>query len=169
MKKLFVLLVMIFLLGGCSAPVKDTPPLPDLNFSGNISVTYNDFDLLCRIDNKVATGCTITVVEPELISGLKMTVSEGICTFSMGEISYELDSSSLKKTEFASELTETFEQILTTTNVHKLENGNWLYSGSTSAGKFNLIQDSLTGYPISVTIPDIELYIKFSDMKSNSK
>ncbi len=169
MKKLLVLLVVIFILGGCSASVKDTPPLPDLNFSGNISVTYNDFDLLCKIDNKVAVGCTVTVVEPELISGLKMTVSEGNCTLSMGDISYELDSSFFKKTEFASKLTETFEQILTTTNVHKLESGNWLYSGSISTGKYNLVQDSLTGYPISVTIPEIDLYIKFSDMKSNSK
>ena len=169
MKKLFVLLVMIFILGGCSIPVKDTPPLPDLNFSGNMSVTYNDFNLVCKIDNKLATGCTVTVVEPELISGLKMTVNEGDCTFSMGDISYGIDSSFLKKTEFASKLTETFDQILITTNVHKLENGNWLYSGSTSSGKFNLVQDSLTGYPISVTIPDADLYIKFSDMKSNSK
>lgn len=168
MKKLLVLLVVIFLLGGCSTSVKETPPLPDLNFCGNISVTYNNFDLICKIDNKVATGCTVTVTQPELISGLKMTVSDGNCTFSMGDISYELDSSFLMKTEFASKLTETFEQILATTNVHKLENGNWLYSGSTSAGKFNLVQDALTGYPISVTIPEIDLYIKFSDMKSNS-
>lgn len=164
-----MLLTIIFFLGGCSASVKDTPPLPDLNFSGNISVTYNDFDLLCSIDNKIATGCTITVVEPELISGLKMTVEDGICTLSMGEITYDFDSSFFKTTEFASKLAETFEQILMTTNVQKLENGNWLYSGSTSSGKFNLIQDSLTGYPISVTIPEAELYIKFSDMKSNSK
>ena len=166
---MLVLLVAIFLLGGCGNTVKETPPLPDLNFCGNMSVTYNDCDLVCEIDNKVAAGCTVTVTKPELVSGLKMTVCDGNCTFSMGEISYELDSSFLMKTEFASELTETFEQILTTTNVHKLENGNWLYSGSTSAGKFNLVQDSLTGYPISVTIPDIDLYIKFSNMKSNSK
>ncbi len=166
---MFVLLIVILFLGGCSVPVKDTPPLPDLNFSGNISVTYNDFDLICSIDNKVATGCTITVVEPELISGLKMTMNEGNCTFSMGDISYELDSSFLKKAEFASKLAETFEQILTTTDVHKLENGNWLYSGRISSGKFNLVQDSLTGYPISVTIPEIDLYIKFTNMKSNSK
>ena len=161
-----MLLVVIFLLGGCSTSVKEAPPLPDLNFSGNISVTYNGFNLLCEIDNSVANGCTVTVVEPELISGLRMSVFDGSCSISMGDISYQLDSSVLDKTEFLSKLTETFQQILTTTNVHKLENGNWLYSGSTSAGKFNLLQDSLTGYPISVTIPEIDLFIKFNNLKS---
>lgn len=146
---------------------KETPPLPNLNFNGNISVTYNDFDLLCKIDNKLTSGCTITVVEPELISGLKMVVSSDNCTLSMGDISYDVGSPVFKNSEFATELSETFEQILTTTNVQKLENGNWLYSGNTSSGRFNLVQDNLTGFPVSVTIPDVGLYIKFSNMKSD--
>lgn len=167
MKKVLILLAMILVLSGCNTSVKEKPPLPNLNFSGNMSVTYNDFDLFCEIDNKLTSGCTITVVKPELISGLKMAVSDGNCTFSMGDISYDFDTSALENSEFATELYETFEQILTTTNVQKLENGNWKYSGNTSSGRFNLIQDTLTGFPISVTIPDADLYIKFSNMKSD--
>lgn len=97
-----------------------------------------------------------------------MVVKGGNCTFKLGNIAYNVDSSLMKKTEFASTITETFEQILTTTTYEKLENGNWLYTGQTNSGKFTLVQDSVSGYPISIRVPDSDLFIKFSNMKSNS-
>lgn len=169
MKKVLVLFAFILLLGGCGVQKKSTPPLPDLNFSGNISVTYNDFDLVCSIENKLASECVITVLEPELISGLKMVVKDGNCSLKLGDISYDIDSSALKNTEFASTLVEAFEQILTTSTYQKLESGNWLYSGQTSIGEFNLVQDGITGYPVTLRIPESDLFIKFSNMKSNVK
>ena len=169
MKKLLVVFVLVFILGGCGNYEKDTPPLPDLNFNGNMSVTYNDFEMMCTIDNNLATGCRITVSEPELISGLNMSIIEGKCMVSMGDIIFEIDSSLYKKSEFASELVEIFGQILKSTDVQKLQNGNWQYFGNTSYGKYNLIQDSVTGYPVSVSLPEADLYIKFRDMKPSIK
>lgn len=143
--------------------------MPDLNFSGNISVTYNKFDLLCSIENNLASECVITVLEPELISGLKIVAENGKCSFRLGEIVYDIDSSVMKRTEFVSILTETFEQILKTTTVSELENGNWLYRGQTSLGEFSMVQDGATGYPVTIRVPDSDLLIKFSNMKSNAK
>ncbi len=108
----------------------------------------------------------ITVSEPSLLSGLQMVVKNGNCTLRMGEISYEINSSVLKNTEFASTLTQAFEQILSTSTCEKLENGNWLYTGQTNIGRFNLVQDGETGYPLSLRVPESDLYIKFSNMKS---
>lgn len=169
MKKLLLLLLVILLLGGCSADVKKTPPLPDLNFSGNISVTYNDFDMLCSIENKLASECVITVIEPKLISGLQIVSDNGKCSFRLGEIVYDVDTSVVKRTEFATTLLEALEQTLKTTTVSELEDGNWMYKGQTSLGEFTMVQDGKTGYPVSLRVPDSDLYIKFSNMKSNAK
>ncbi len=169
MKRLLLLLLVISVLSGCSANVKKTPPLPDLNFSGNISVTYNKFDLLCSIENNLASECVITVLEPDLISGLQIVSDNGKYSFRLGEIVYDVDSSMMKRTEFVTTLTETFEQILKTTTVTELENGNWLYRGQTSLGEFTMVQDGVTGYPVTIRVPDSDLYIKFSNMKSNTE
>ena len=169
MKKLLLLLLVIPVLSGCSMNVKKTPPLPDLNFSGNISVTYNNFDLLCSIENKLASECTVTVLEPELVSGLQIVSVNGKCSFRLGEIVYDVDTSVMKRTEFVTTLIEVFEQTLKTTTVSELENGNWMYKGQTSLGEFTMIQDGKTGYPLSLRVPDSDLYIKFSNMKSISK
>lgn len=169
MKKVLLLLLVISVLSGCSANVKKTPPLPDFNFSGNISVTYNNFDLLCSIENNLASECVITVIEPELISGLQIVSDKGKCTIRLGEIVYDVDSSVMKRTEFVSTLIEAFEQTLKTTTVSALENGNWLYRGHTSLGEFTMVQDGVTGYPVTIRVPESDLYIKFSNMKSNTK
>ncbi len=140
--------------------------MPELNFKGNISVTYNNFDLVCSVENKIASECVVTVVEPELLKGLKIIVKDGVCTFKLGNISYDLDPSLVKQTEFVSSFAEIFEEVLRTTTCEKLENGNWLFTGQTSVGKFTLVQDAVTGYPKSLRIPGSNLFVEFSGMKS---
>lgn len=167
MKKLFIFLLCIFMFSGCTHKNNSAPPVPDLNFCGDISVTYKNYTLECEIDNKIASGCVITVKKPALISGLSMTVKDGTCTFYMGDISYEVDPETMKKTEFATSLSEALKNVLNTTTYEKLENGYWKYTGQTQLGKFILLQDSESGYPVSLRIPDTDLHVKFSNMKSN--
>lgn len=163
-----MLLVSIVFLGGCSAYKESTPPLPDLNFIGDISVTYNNFDMKCKIENILAEKCVVTVSEPKLLSGLTMTFKDGICTFEIGDVSYELDSSFAEQTEFVSVLTKSMKTIINSTEYEKLDNGNWLYAGMSDIGKFLLVQDSDSGYPVSFRIPEAGLSITFSNMKSIS-
>ncbi len=144
---------------------QQSPPVPNLNFIGNISVTYNNFDLNCKIENILAEKCVVTVLDPETISGLTMTLKDGICIFSLGDISYEIDSSFAEKAEFLSIFTESIKKVLNSAEYEKLENDNWLYSGITDWGKFLLVQDNTSGYPVSFRIPEIGLSITFSDMK----
>ncbi|MBQ7957321.1 MAG: hypothetical protein IJ279_04715 [Clostridia bacterium] len=153
-------------MGGCSSIKKDVPPVPDLNFSGNIKVTYNKNTVECKIENKLGVHCIITVVKPELISGLTMTVKDGNCTLSMGEVFYDFDSEKLQQTEFATYISKALSDVLNTTTYEKMENGYWKYTGKTENGKFILLQDSQTGYPVSLRIPDMDLYVKFEDMKA---
>ncbi len=161
------MLLILLQFCGCVALKKETPPIPDLNFSGNINVTYNNFELECTVDNKIASGCVVTVTKPELISGLTMTVENGNCVFKFGKVEYAVNSSLMKQTEFVTSFAEALKNVLNTTTYEKLENGNWQYVGQTSAGKFIIVQDSESGYPVSLRIPDANLYVKFSNMKSN--
>lgn len=167
MKRVLLLLLLLLQLCGCSALKKATPPVPDLNFSGNINVTYNGFELECTVDNKIASSCVITVTKPELISGLTMTLENGDCVFKFGNVEYALNSTQMKQTEFVTSFAEALKNVLSTTSYEKLENGNWQYVGQTSVGKFIIVQDSDSGYPVSLRIPDANLYVKFSNMKSN--
>lgn len=161
-----MLLVSLIFLGGCGAVKQSSPPVPDFNFIGNISVTYNNFDMKCKIENIIADRCVVSVAEPELLSGLTMTLKDGICTFSLDNIYYEIDSSVAERVEFLSAFTESVKQILSSAEYEKLENGNWLYSGNSAWGKFLLVQDSVSGYPVSFRIPESGLSIIFSNMKS---
>lgn len=164
MKKLLVLLVMIVLLGGCGAE-KNTPPLPDLNFTGNISVTYNNFDMKCTIENILADKCTVTVTEPEILSGLTVCFENGVSTFSFQDVSYDIDSSLSRRIEFVSAFSESVKKIMSSAECQKLENGNWLYTGASDFGKFFLVQDETSGYPVSFRIPESGLSVTFNDMK----
>ncbi len=154
---------MIILLGGCGAE-KNTPPLPDLNFTGNISVTYNNFDMKCTIENVLADKCTVTVTEPEILSGLTVCFENGVSTFSFQDIVYNIDPSLSQRVEFVSVFSESVKKILSSSEYKKLENGNWLYTGVSDFGKFLLVQDITSGYPISFRIPEAGLSITFSDM-----
>lgn len=164
MKKVFLLsLAFIILFCGCSRSKSiSAPPIPNLNFSGTINVTYKDYDIECYIENSLETGCKIKILKPELLSGIEIKAVDGVCSLSLGDISYDIDTSKLRETEFVTPLAEVFENVLKTTAYEKLENGNWRYTGQTSYGEFVLIQDESTGYPISLEIPKIELYINFS-------
>jgi len=161
-----MLLALVILLGGCGVIKESTPPIPDLNFTGNISVTYNNFDMNCKIENIIADKCIVSVIEPELLSGLTMTLKEGICTFNLGDVSYEIDSSFAENVEFLYVFTESVKKILNSAEYEKLENGNWLYTGMSDWGKFLLVQDKTSGYPVSFRIPEAGLSITFSNMKS---
>ncbi len=162
------MLLLLFTLSGCSAKtVNKTPPIPDFNFSGNISVTYNNFNTRCKIENKLEVGCVITVESPELLSGLQMKVKNGECTINYGDVSVDLSNDILKKTEFASSLVQSFEKALVTTRCEKLENGNWRYIGEIESGEFVLIQDAASGYPLALEIPEIDLNVQFSNMTKN--
>lgn len=165
MKKILVLLVALFFLTGCDASKQSSPPVPDFNFTGNISVTYNNFDMNCKIENILGDKCVVTVVEPKIISGLTIASDDGACTFSIGDVSYKFDSDFARKAEFISVFTDSVKKILSSTEYEKLENGNWLYTGMTDWGKFLLVQDNLSGYPVSFRIPEAGLSITFSNMK----
>lgn len=159
-----MLLMVIVLLGGCGL-TNNTPPIPDLNFSGNISVTYNNFNVRCRIDNVLADRCTVTVTEPEILSGFTVQFKDGVSTFSYKDLNYDIDPSLSQQVEFVSMFSESVKKILGSSEYKKLENGNWLYSGMSDYGKFFLVQDSSNGYPVSFRIPDAKLSVTFSDMK----
>lgn len=163
---LVLLILIIFLFSGCSAHDENLVPVPDLNFIGNISVTYNNFNMTCEIENYLADKCTITVVKPELLSGLVVVLKDGVCTLELGDISYELNEQFLTKTEFVSLFSSSLKKVLETAEYEKMENGNILFTGISEKGKFFLLQDSVTGYPVSFRIPQAGLIIKFSDMKS---
>lgn len=160
-----MLLVSVVFLSGCSVIKVSSPPIPNLNFTGNISVTYNNFDLKCKIENILADKCVLSVIEPELLSGLTMSLQDGICTFNLGDVSYEMESSLAESAEFLSVFTESVKKILNSAEYEKLENGNWLYTGMSDWGKFFLVQDNASGYPVSFRIPDAGLSITFSNMK----
>ncbi len=161
-------MLIIFLFSGCDVHDKVSVPVPDLNFVGNISVTYNKFNMTCKIENSLADKCTVTVMKPELISGLRIVFKEGVCTLELGDISYDLDDKFTENTEFVSLFSESVKKILETTEYEKLENGNILFTGMSEKGKFFLLQDAETGYPVSFRIPQAGLAITFSDMKSIS-
>ena len=95
-----------------------------------------------------------------------MSLQDGICTFNLGDVSYEMESSLAESAEFLSVFTESVKKILNSAEYEKLENGNWLYTGMSDWGKFFLVQDNASGYPVSFRIPDAGLSITFSNMKS---
>lgn len=145
---------------------ESSPPIPNFNFTGNISVTYNSFDMNCKIENSLADKCVLTVIEPKLLAGLTMIFKDGVCTFKLGDISYDIDSSFTERAEFVSVFAESVKKVLNSAEYEKLENGNWLYTGMSDIGKFLLVQDSSSGYPVSFRIPEAGLSITFSNMKS---
>lgn len=164
MKKLLVLLFVVVLFGGCGAE-KNIPPLPDLNFSGSISATYNNFNMKCSIDNILADRCTVTVIEPEILSGFTVHFKNGVSTLSFKDVVYDIEPSLNQRVEFVSIFSESIKKVLVSSEYKKLENGNWLYTGVCDYGKFLLVQDSESGYPLSFRIPEAGLSITFSNMK----
>ncbi len=159
-------MILIFFSGCAANKNAVTPPIPNLNFSGDINVEFNKINIECKIENRIDSGCKLTVLKPELISGLVIFVRNSNCTFKIGDIEYEVNSSVLKDTEFAVSISEAFANVLTTTEYAKNNEGNWRYTGKTTVGNFVFVQDSTSGYPISLEIPNKKLYVTFSNMKS---
>ncbi len=160
-----MLLVLVIFFSGCSSDKLSSPPIPDLNFEGNISITYNDYNLKCSIKNSLSTGCEIVVNEPEILRGFSFLVIDGVCTVKFDDLTFEFDSN-VNKNELANSVAESLTNILTTTNYEKTGDNNWKYIGTTSFGKFILVQDGVSGYPLSLSIPQINIEVIFENLKS---
>lgn len=166
MKKVLLFALCFLVLGGCSLSQNDRPPVPNLNFNGDITVTYKKCTLECEIENRLGVNCVITVCKPHIISGLKLIVEDGECTFEMGDVSYKIDPEQMEQTDFATHLVEALSDVLSTATYEKLDNGYWKYTGNTEKGKFILLQDAESGYPASLRIPDMDLHVTFENMRS---
>lgn len=168
MKKALVVLICLLFLNGCSLKSKEVPPIPNLNFTGNMSISYKYYSMECTVVSNLASGLYVTVVRPEILSGLKLYVENGICKIEYGSVSYNLDPDMLLQTDFVTYVSEAFESIKDSTSYTKLDNSYWKYTGKIKSGEFIFLQDAVTGYPVSLRIPDADLTIKFNNIKPMS-
>ncbi len=165
MKRSIAFLLSIFILITCCACKKEVPPIPDVNFSGNMTVTYKKVAMECKVTNDRSAGLSVIILKPELISGLTLRVVNGVSKIEYGSVSYELGSDKTLQTDFVAYLSDVLTSVVNTTTYTKLDNSYWKYTGKIKSTEYILLQDSVTGYPVSLRIPDIDLTIKFSNMK----
>ena len=149
----------------CVSCKKEVPPIPDMNFSGNMTVSYKGIAMECVVKNDLSSGLTATIVKPELISGLTLNVINGVSKIEYGSVSYELNSEKILQTDFVTYLSDVLASVVNTTTYTKLDNSYWKYTGKIKSSEYILLQDSETGYPASLRISDVDLTIKFSNME----
>ena len=160
-----ILSVIIVVLCFASCGKLASPPLPSLYFKSTATVVYKEYTIKCTIQNTQEGVCTIEIIEPKELNGLKIIYKDNTCSVKMGSLSFSKDLSEIPQTAFGSALMDCLNKLMTTENLFysKNDDGNWLWKGTVAAGEFEVLQDGKTGYPLSVEIKNIDLKITFSD------
>lgn len=131
-------------------------------------VSYKNSTVECKVVNDISSGLLVEIIKPELISGLVLSVENGISKIKYGNVSYELDYEKMLQTDFITYLSGALSDVVNTTTYMKLDNSYWKFTGKINSYEYIFLQDSATGFPVSIRIPKVDLTIKFSNMKSLS-
>lgn len=163
MSSVISVVCLLFCLVSCSKSV--SPPIPSLYFKSNATVTYKDHKIECLITNDRDGTCTIEIMKPQEINGLKIIYKDNTCSVKMGTLSFSKDLSQFPQTAFSNSLIDCFKKMTEIENLsyNKNNDGNWLLKGKATQGEFEIIQNGETGYPMSVEIKNISLKIIFTD------
>ena len=161
MKRLFVLSLVFFLLCGCENPKTVIPIMQSISFTADVQYGDDNYqaDANVRDDN-----LNLVVRRPEYIDGLTLNINKNGATASYKGISYPLDISSQPQGAMA----QVLYNVLSDVSGKQLNCGeeNCEINGKVDNYSYTFVF-SPSGLPISLTVDEINLLVKFSNVSLN--
>lgn len=173
MKKALSVLVVfaLALAAGCGRGKADVggvaSPAPPAKFSANIKIVYGDSIMSARLDRRSEKEFVVKMLEPEILTPLEISYSDGSCFVTYDDLKFETDLSRFPQTAFGALLVQALEDAEDGTDVEKTRSdGIWTYRGTGDGGVFVLTQNGETGEWLELEIEGAPLRVVFSDFKT---
>ena len=147
---------------GCSKTAANvSPQLNGITFDLKLNF-YNEV-FKCSGQFSADNVLTLTVSEPEIIKGMKLTVKDNALTAEYMGLTYTPKTEKLPFANLAQVFYETFSDVIYR-NPDVKTNGESFFLESANGDKYYKITLTQTGYPISAEIPYCSLIGEFSNV-----
>lgn len=158
MKRFFVLPLLLVFLCGCSKSTQVKPVLDNISFEAEIS--YGDDNFVCDTILQ-ENNLSLSVIEPDEINGLSLTLDENSVKAEFNGLSFEPDINSIPQGAVA----KVFFAILNDAEGKLLDYNeqNCVLNGIAAENKYQFIF-SPKGLPISLTVDELDLKINFKNV-----
>ncbi len=158
MKKIILLPLVVLCICGCSQKEPILPVLSNISFTAD--ALYSDQEYICDV-TLLEDTINLTVIEPQEIKGLTLTLDQNGVTAEFNGISHTLNIDSLPQSAVVRLLAKVVDDAATKTI--ETNDQNCEITGKVE-GKEYIFVFSPTGLPISLAIDDFDLSVKFSNV-----
>lgn len=160
----FLIFCVILTLSGCRKKTEPIQPVTQ-GFACEVNIKYGDKNLKCEL---LAPGGGIFIVrvkEPKLLDGLEFNWNADEFNISYKGLNYSVDPSVLPEAAFIKALKNVFSNVGIENGFKAVEDG-YVFEGGSESGDFKLTVSS-EGIPLSLSIPALDMTVKFEDFKLN--
>lgn len=153
----------ILLMGmtGCS-PQKAAPPVTT-DFTCAIRATYGDMAVAGTLTRQTAGTLQLAFTEPDTLDGLTVSWDGELVTLEMLGMTFDVDPGAVPESALGNELIAVMDAAMRSKMEGVVENDRQTFEGSGENGAYTLVCDRETGHPLSLSVPQLDLYAEFSD------
>ena len=156
-----VLAALMLLLTGCR-PAKYAQP-QTVDFSCNIEATYRDLAVEATLTRYGAGTLVLAFEQPDTLRGLTARWDGEAVTLSLYGLEFTADLPSVPESALGNELVAALDAALRGEGEQQCENGVLTLCGSTSSGEFTATFDAESGLPLTLSMPQVLLTVRFSE------
>lgn len=167
---LSLIIAAIFCFVSCKTFEPDTVTA-EQSFSCVVSLNYNGLDIEADVVHHAPGLCTVSLTQPEALSGMTAKWEGGIITVNYLGMSMELSTDSFPQAAFLPAVLDVMDRLSTAGELflETDETGErCIYTGQCSAGSFTAMLDNETGALYRIEIPDYGLDIMVTQFQSLS-
>lgn len=158
------LLGLVLLMGwlsGCR-PATTAPPAAT-DFACRFSAVYGDLSAEGTLTRRSAGTLELTFSEPATLEGLTVIWDGAQVTFSLYGVQFAVDAAHIPEQALGEAVREALDSVLQGNTDLRREGGTAVLEGTGPAGSYTLVCHGETGYPMTLTVPDLELTVSFWD------
>ena len=153
--------VMLAVMAGCSPVAQDAQP-NTVELSCDIRATYRDLVLAGTLERHSVGTLELSFTEPETLDGLTAVWDGEDVTLEMYGLSFTADPETVPESAFGEEVIAVLDAVLSEDSYREFSGDNTLtLTGETRSGSYTLVYDGATGYPLSLTMPELPLSVEF--------
>lgn len=131
------------------------------DFSCKIDATLHDMTIAGELKRYTAGTLELVFEKPETLKGTSMLWNGDTVTLQMYGLSFNVDPDDIPERAIGEELVAVLDQVLRAEVNGKEKDGDVVYEGTVGDTAYTLVYDGESGFPQSLSMPQMEFYAEF--------
>ncbi len=138
-------------------------------FSCRVQAEYRDMAVEGTLEREAAGTLAVTFSQPETLAGLRACWNGETVELSWHGLSFSMDPDTVPEGALGEELLAVWDATVRGEGERTRQNGNTVIAGEGANGRYELVCDAETGWPLSLSVPALPLQATFSQWEQQEK